>query len=455
MPFSTGVDAIEETLAAAATRQGEPLRPRGRASVEITVVEPFTRVPGHSERLALRTCEAFARLGNNVTLVTYGGLSQDSQKSCSGFTVIRAAPNGVTEFDWRASGSKIRTGSLGSLLRRQLQEFRTFRCAARAARRKKLSIVHFYDADPTLLLLLLSLSAPGRRNPVHPVLVLTVHDLVRLMPSGTAKQRVYYRAYTGCLRRLIERKLDGIVVLDPALKEGLIERLRLNADAAQRIRVLPHGIGDPLELADKEQARRRLGLKPDETIFLAFGILRNDKRIDIAIEAMNGLRECRLVIAGGPHDYTEDAVRELIRRHGCADSVIGEIGYVSEEKMHDFFSACDAAIIPYARRFKGLSGILTLACGHGRPVIASDVSLLGETVRQHGLGFAVEPENTEALRGAILEFLSLSPEARSEMARRVRDYAASMSWDSVCQEWVEFYQGLRQRRERLAEPGSS
>ncbi|MGH9469656.1 MAG: glycosyltransferase [Terriglobia bacterium] len=254
---------------------------------------------------------------------------------------------------------------------------------------------------------------------------------------------------------MIERDLDGVVVLDPALKEGLSARLKLTRAAAQRIRVLPHGIGDPVEISSKSEARRRLGLESAETVFLVFGILRKDKRIDLAIEAAKALADSRLVIAGGPHDFTEAAVKELIHRHECESSVLADIGYVPEEKMHAYFSACDAVVIPYDRSFKGLSGILTLACGHGKPVIASNVSLLGETVRQRQIGFAVEPDSASALTNGMLQFLSMATQERVEMEQRVRDYAASMSWDSVCRHWLEFYQDLLKRRKSLMSSGYS
>lgn len=62
------------------------------------------------------------------------------------------------------------------------------------------------------------------------------------------------------------------------------------------------------DLSDKGGARRRLNHSQDDTVFLVFGILREDKRIDLAIEAVKGLPFCRLVIAGERYHY--DAAAE-------------------------------------------------------------------------------------------------------------------------------------------------
>lgn len=415
--------------------------------VKIFVVEPYTRTPGHFERLSVRTCEALARLGNNVTLVTYGGIRDNCRKGPGAFAVADAAPVGTTEFDWRRRNGKVHLGSLRGLLKRQLWEFRTFRLTVSLLRQQELGIAHFYDADPILLVFAINLLLAGRRHKPRPVLVLTVHDVIRLTSPKGIRRKIYYWFYRRCLGRLIRHDLDGIVVLDSSLKQGLLNCFGVNDEAVSRIRVLPHGIGDPVEASNRDAARRRLNLNLTETIFLVFGILRNDKRIDLAIEAIKELPHCRLIIAGEPHDFTETFIKELVHRNGCEQSVSTEINYIPEERMHDYFSACDAAIIPYDRSFKGLSGILTLACGHGKAVIASNVGILGETVKEHGLGFVVEPNDASAIREAILRFLSLTTEERAQIEQRVETFADLMSWDSVCAQWAEFYQWMLKRRE--------
>ena len=432
---------------------------QGDERVKIIVVEPYTRTPGHHERLPVRTCEAFANLGHEVTLVTYGGLSSNWFQTRLPFQVVDAAPPGATDLDARYYKGKIDIKSYRSLAKRMIREYRTFRFAASLIRRDHFAVVHFYDADLLVLALAMKLFKGFRKN-TSPVIVLTVHHVLTLAPSQpeyppgmSLSRKIRRKIYRSALRyvagRLIQYNLDGIVVLDPSLKKAILSRFGTDQAVADRIRVVPHGIGDPVEVVSKEQARARLKLPPGETLFLVFGVLRKDKRIDLAIEAIRDLPRCRLVIAGAAQDIDESTIFELTRRYGCEEQVFTEIDHIPEQKMHDYFSACDAVIIPYDDSFQGLSGILTLACGHGRPVIASDVSLLGETVRQRQLGFAVEPGSALGLREAMLRFLSLTPEERAQMEQRVESYARQMSWDSVCEKWVDFYQELLERRKKL------
>jgi len=409
--------------------------------VNIFIVEPYTGNEGHFERWALRTCEALSRLRNDVTLVTYGGLSGGPPEGSRLFTVLKAAPDGEAPSDWRYHKGKIRMNSFRTFFRREMRELRTFWLAGSVARGQAQSILHFHDADPMLLTLVIRIML-GPKRARRPVIVAAVHEITRLSTAQGIKRRVYYWLYRRSLARLIRRDADGVLVFDPSLKQRLVSHFGLNAKIADRICVLPHGVGDPVEITSKEEARQRLELDPNETVFLVFGILRKDKRLDLAVEAVTGLLGCRLIIAGGAHDFTEATVKELIQRKGCEQWVSTDVAYLPEERMHDYFSACDAVIIPYDSSFRGQSGILTLACGHGKPVIASNVGSLGQAVSEHKLGFAVEPDSASALREGILRFLSLGPEERAHLEERVSSYASLMSWDNTCREWLDLYQTL-------------
>lgn len=411
--------------------------------MRIFIIQPYARTPGHYDRETQRTCEAFGRLGNDVTLVTYCGINTEGRKGAPPcFKVVNAVTNGNQNSpDYRSR--RIYLNGFRAYARWQIRDLRTCRLAVSLLRQQEQSIAHFFDSDPVLLTLVIRFMLRRRR----PVTLITVHQVDRLFsPSRRVLSKLSRWIYRCCLARLIKRDLDGVVVLDPALKQAIVARLKVNPDAVDRIRVLPHGIGDPVEISSKEDARKRLNLSPHETIFLIFGVLRKDKRVDLAIEAVKGLSQCRLVIVGGPQDFTETSIRQLAQKHVCEQSVSTEVNYVPEQRMHDYFSACDAVIIPYARSFKGLSGILTVACGHGKAVIASDVRILGEAVKKHKIGFAVEPDSASALREAMLRFLSLTPEERRRIEQRVSSYATLMNWDNTCKEWLEFYRTLLEER---------
>ena len=114
--------------------------------------------------------------------------------------------------------------------------------------------------------------------------------------------------------------------------------------------------------------------------------------------------------------------------------------------MHDYFLASDAVILPYAADFQGQSGILTLACAHGKSVIASDVAAVGKTVREAGIGLVVEPESANRLKEAISKFLLLKPQDRLQMEAKSRLLATAQSWNSVCSQLDDMYNEILHRK---------
>ena len=361
------------------------------------------------------------------------------------FRIVNAAAKSEREFDARLIHGKVDLYSPRAFIHREFREVRTFRRAFSLLREEAaFDVVQFLDADAVALVFALH-TMMKRRHARQTALLANLHVASLLKPGESLKGRPLEALYRYSLGRLIREDLDALIVLDEAFKREIATRLKLSEDADNRVHFIPHGMDEVYRLNDKEGARRRLNLSQHETIFLLFGILRKDKRIDLALEAIKGL-PCHLLIAGEPHDYDAAAVQELIRTRGCEESVSTDIRYIGADRMHDYFLASDAVILPYAADFNGQSGILTFACAHGRSVIASDVAAMGPTVREAGMGFVVEPESAEQLREAVQKFLLLGPEDRLQMEARSRLVATALSWNSICSQLEDIYSEILNRK---------
>jgi glycosyltransferase involved in cell wall biosynthesis len=380
-----------------------------------------------------------------VTLVTYGGISPVNLPAVTSLRVVDAAPESDQNFDMRIFHGKIDLRSWGAVVKKHIRELRTFRHAFSLMPEEAYDVVHFLDADPFSVVLALH-TMMKTRDAEQIAILANLHEASRLEPAQRLRGHANRALYRYALRRLIKQDLDALIVMDDLLKSELLSRLKLIGPAGNKVHVVPLGIDELQDLSDKEGARRRLNLSQDETVFLLFGILRKDKRIDLAIEAVKGLPSCRLLIAGEPQDYGAASVQELIHKHGCENSVSTEIRYIDEDRMHDYFLASDAVILPYAADFRGQSGILTIACAHDRCVIASDVAAVGKTVREVGIGLVVEPDSADRLREAINKFLLLKPEDRMQMEAKSRFLARLHSWNSVCCQLEDMYSQILNRK---------
>jgi glycosyltransferase involved in cell wall biosynthesis len=103
------------------------------------------------------------------------------------------------------------------------------------------------------------------------------------------------------------------------------------------------------------------------------------------------------VIAGAGAADVELAVRRAAEAN---PRITAELGFVSEERKHELYRACDLVVLPYTE-FASQSGVLHDAYAHHRPVVVTDVGALGASVRDDGSGWVVPPSDAGALAGAI------------------------------------------------------
>ena len=172
-------------------------------------------------------------------------------------------------------------------------------------------VVHFQTWTPFLAPSMMGVArrVPGSR------LVATVHNIV---PHERA-----HRLLSPAARRLM-RRMDAVIVHSPSLIEEAERELRVPRD---RIHVVPHGPYDGFDRGrfTRAEARKRLGLAEDDVALLQFGIVRDYKGLDVAIEALALLPpRYKLVIAG---ECWEDWSRyqKLVEERGLASRVVARV----------------------------------------------------------------------------------------------------------------------------------
>jgi glycosyltransferase involved in cell wall biosynthesis len=220
----------------------------------------------------------------------------------------------------------------------------------------------------------------------HP-LVMSVHDVVpHVMRLGA-------RAEHQLLSRLYGRA-DALVVHHPGLVDRLAHEFRIPAD---RVHVVPHQVF-PVGRVDEQPPEG-----PPMVLF--FGALRPNKGIELLgdVVAQLGIDDLRFVIAGRGDASLERAVTDLAAHD---PRVTAEIGFATLERKRELFNAASVVILPYTS-FASQSGVLHDAYGHGRPVVVTDVGVLGDSVREDGTGIVVPPGDvpaiTEAIRAALVQ----------------------------------------------------
>ena len=257
--------------------------------------------------------------------------------------------------------------------------------------------------------------------------------LARQAKRGTGTRVLYicdnvipheHRPGDAALTRYAFRAADCFIVQSDAVEQDL---LRFRPDA--RYRKVPHPVyslfGTPL---DRNEARRILGIQ-EEKVLLFFGYVRAYKGLGVLLDAFRIVRErhaARLLVVGEFYEG-EEKYREQIRSLGIGDAVTIHADYVPNDRVGLWFSAADAAVLPYLSATQ--SGIVQIAYNFDTPVIATAVGGLTEVVKERTTGLLVPPGNPQALAAAIDTFYQEGNAAAYSNA--VREEKKHYTWDAL------------------------
>jgi glycosyltransferase involved in cell wall biosynthesis len=277
--------------------------------------------------------------------------------------------------------------------------------------------------------------ARGLRLPV----VQTFHAL------GTVKRRHQGAADTSPpdrlrLERALVRRVNGIVA---TCTDEVQELLRLGA-RPETVDVVPCGVDLGLFTATGP-ALPRSGMRRLVTI----GRLVERKGVDTVIEALVALENTELLIAGGPDvarlddDPQVRRLRQVAARHGVSDRVTF-LGQVLRDDVPALLRSADAVVtVPWYEPF-GIVPLEAMACG--RPVVASAVGGLTDTVAPGVTGELVPPRCPDQLAAQLERLLSdelrLVRYGRAAVVRARSRYG----WNRIALETERVYGRLLRRR---------
>jgi glycosyltransferase involved in cell wall biosynthesis len=168
------------------------------------------------------------------------------------------------------------------------------------------------------------------------------------------------------------------------------------------------------------------------------------KGIGNVIEALAGVPDAELVVAGGPpaaalgDDPEARRLRALADRVGVSDRV-RLLGGVDRAQLPALLRSADVvACCPWYEQF-GMVAVEAMACGV--PVVASAVGGLAETVQDGVTGLHVPPRRPDRIAGAVVELMA-DPERRRRMGAAGVSRARRYGWDRIAAEVLEVGRAL-------------
>jgi glycosyltransferase involved in cell wall biosynthesis len=246
------------------------------------------------------------------------------------------------------------------------------------------------------------------------------------------------------------RHVDAIVAITRATADELHARLGF---PSERLLVAPDGVPDAwLEPIARDEARRRLGLRPEQPLAVYTGRLHPDT-ISMLFDAAERLRDrADLVLVGAPQGKPSGqqeelaALRERARARGLGITLVGP---VRADDARLYQSAADVLVAPYsgALRWARYTSPLKIFeyMAAERPMVVSDLPVLHEVLEHDRSAWFVPAANGAALGDGVVALLD-RPEVAARIASQARAEAPRYTWTSRARAILAFIERLRARR---------
>lgn len=244
------------------------------------------------------------------------------------------------------------------------------------------------------------------------------------------------RQQWGRSRSLIRRLASRVIV------HSEYDLSSLGSRESKRTSVIPHGIYGDLASHGKPhiseaEARQLIGAEDDEIVVLLFGQLRSDKGVRDLVCAMSDAPQARVVLAGEDCGALQE-VSDLLQDPQTSRRLKILPGFADPELTGRLFLACDVVALPYARA--SASGVLMLAYGYERPVVAYPVGGLPEYVVDGETGWMCELPDHRSLARTLG---GVTRSGRAECRRRGRQahqFANErFSWGTIANSTATLY----------------
>ncbi|SHL66678.1 glycosyltransferase [Haladaptatus paucihalophilus] len=217
-----------------------------------------------------------------------------------------------------------------------------------------------------------------------------------------------------------------------AAADAIVRVNRQDQDTLRRFNddvfYIPNGFSqDRLRRVPQADAKKKLGIADDTNLLFALGHLKERKGFHHLIDVMPEIieREGDVVCAIGGHGGMRSELEEQIEELGLENDV-RLLGYVSNDDLRYWMSACDAFVLPSYSESFGLVQLEAMACGS--PVVSTINGGSEEVVTSEDHGFLVDsPEDHDALSDAVVRAL------RKDWNRDgIEAHAEQFTWERVC-----------------------
>lgn len=210
------------------------------------------------------------------------------------------------------------------------------------------------------------------------------------------------------------------------------------------VRIIPHGVDDPEQVAGKPVAADIRQAIAEGPYVLSLGRINWEKGLDRLINALPQAAGIRSVIAGDDREGHADELADLARRKGVADRVTilaRHVGGADKEAL--FANAQFFAMTSLSENF-GLASFEAMR--RGLPVLVTREVGMSEIVRDAGAGVVVEGA-PDSIAGGLRALLADGAERRRMGEAGRERVLAQYGWAAVAGQMEDLYRSIVARND--------
>ena len=256
-------------------------------------------------------------------------------------------------------------------------------------------------------------------------LVFTIHD-IRPHPGDRLSQKTPQWIENFARRRANEFIVHTQYTCNLLLREW--------PSAAKKASVIPH-----IQIGAAPSSAR---MEESEELVLFFGRIWEYKGLEYLVRAepliTAKVPNVRFLIAGEGEDFAR--YRRMMVH---PERFIVHNEYIPENQAADYFRRASVVVLPYIEASQ--SGVIPMAYSAGKPVVATTVGGLPETVENGRTGYLVPPQDSARLAEAVTKLLLDQSLRRSMGADAKRKIEKECSPSVVAEKTMEIYHRAVQR----------
>jgi len=235
----------------------------------------------------------------------------------------------------------------------------------------------------------------------------------------------WYTPLTLAALRLQRFAVGAVVANCAAVRDRVVQLERYRDDL---VHVIHNGKDSEQLPCTRDQARRTLGLAPDNPLLLVVANLRPLKRVEDVVAALPAVRAryqgAELVLVGSDHDGRNGPshaaeIRSLARSLGV-ESAVRIAGEVADPRP--YLAAADVCLL--CSETEGLSNSLIEYMLAGRPIVATRAGGNGELISNGITGALVDVGQPEQIAAAVIAYLA-NPAHADEIGAAAREWASA------------------------------